>query len=225
MMLVTVLPPAATTPAGTPLRRDAERNRERVLVAARELFAARGLDVTLDDVARHAGVGVGTVYRRFANKDALVDAMFDDKLAEALALANAATEHPDPWAGLVMWVEGISALFAQDRALKAVMLSSVHVQNRAERAREQIMPLVLGLLQRAKDSGDLRADVEITDMPLIEFMLGAAAEYSGESSPELWRRYLTIVLDGLRAQRAGPSPLPVAALGVAELEDVMRCWR
>jgi AcrR family transcriptional regulator len=221
MMLVTVLPASATTP----LRRDAERNRERVLAAAGELFAARGLDVTLDDIARHAGVGVGTVYRRFANKEELIDALFDDKLAEVLAIARVATEHEDPWEGFVTWVAGICELFAKDRGLKSVMLSSVDGQRRADHAREQIMPIVFGLVERAQESGDLRRDIQITDIPVIEFMLGAAAEYSSETSPELWRRYLTIMLDGLRAQRDAPSQLPAPALDVAQLDDVMRCWR
>ena len=110
MLLVTV---NATTSA-TPLRRDAERNRERILDAARELFAARGLAVTLDDVARHAGVGVGTVYRRFANREALIDALFDDKLAKILETARAASAHPDQWDGFVLWITGVCELFAAE---------------------------------------------------------------------------------------------------------------
>lgn len=222
MMLVTV---SSTTTTSAPLRRDAERNRERILEAAQELFAARGLAVTLDDVARHAGVGVGTVYRRFANKEALIDALFDDKLAKALEIARVANEHPDAWDGLVMWITGICEMFAADRALKAVMLSSVQGEQRADRARAEIMPQVLALLERAQAAGALRADVRVTDIPLLEFMVAAAAEYSHEASPELWRRYLTIMIDGLRTTREAPSELPVEALGMEQLDSVMQAWR
>ena len=221
MLLVTV----SSTPVTPPLRRDAERNRARILQAAQELFAARGLAVTLDDVARHAGVGVGTVYRRFANKEALIDALFDDALAEAFEIARVANEHPDAWDGLVMWITGICELFASDRGLKAVMLSSAQGQQRADRARAEIMPLVLALIERAQAAGALRPDVRVTDVPLLEFMVAATAEYSREASPELWRRYLTIVIDGLRATREAPSEMPVEALAVDQLDSVMRAWR
>ena len=83
------------------LRKDAQRNRQRVLIAARELFAAKGMEATLNDVARHAGVGVGTVYRRFATKDQLVEAIFEDGIAEVVHLAESALQHANSWQGLV----------------------------------------------------------------------------------------------------------------------------
>jgi AcrR family transcriptional regulator len=88
-----------------PLRRDAERNRQRILAAAGELFAERGLSVTLDDIARHAGVGVGTVYRRFPDKNELIDALFEDRLKALCAAAEAALASDDPWDGLVLFLE------------------------------------------------------------------------------------------------------------------------
>src|SRR6188768_1525257 len=83
-----------------PLRSDAERNRQRILQAAEEVFAARGLDASLDDIAAAAGVGVGTVYRRFPDKDALIDALFEDKIRRVHALAEAGLTEPDPWEAL-----------------------------------------------------------------------------------------------------------------------------
>src|SRR5690349_10234156 len=80
-----------------PLRSDAARNRERILVAAEEVFATRGLEATLDDIAAHAGLGVGTVYRRFANRDELVDALFAEKLNVVAARARAVLDEPDSW--------------------------------------------------------------------------------------------------------------------------------
>jgi AcrR family transcriptional regulator len=98
--------PADAEPAGRrtpcrPLRRDAERNRQKILSAAAEVIAERGLDATLDDVARQAGVGVGTVYRRFPGKEALAEALFDERLGTLAAIAEHALADPDPWAGLV----------------------------------------------------------------------------------------------------------------------------
>src|SRR3954447_1314094 len=107
-----------------PLRRDAQRNRERILVAARELFAERGVDATLDDVALRAGVGVGTVYRRYANKDALLDELFEERIAELTALAEASLADGDAWQGLVRFLERVEELFAADRALEHLVLHS-----------------------------------------------------------------------------------------------------
>src|SRR3954466_6318603 len=99
----TLLLMAGTTPSARPLRADAERNRQRLIDAARELFAERGLDATLDDIAQRAGVGVGTAYRRFADKDELIDALFEQELAGIVEIADAAAAHEDPWEGLLYW--------------------------------------------------------------------------------------------------------------------------
>src|SRR5947209_17258288 len=88
-----------------PLRRDAARNRERLLAAASELFAERGLNVTLNDIAHHAGVGVGTAYRRFANKEEVIDALFEQRLESLAGVAHEALDDPDAWRGLVMFLE------------------------------------------------------------------------------------------------------------------------
>jgi AcrR family transcriptional regulator len=94
MMSATAQPAVSDQPR--PLRRDAEQNRQRILAAAREVYSERGLDVTLDDIARHAGVGVGTVYRRFPGKEALIDALFEDKVNSLLSLAEEALANLDP---------------------------------------------------------------------------------------------------------------------------------
>lgn len=220
MMYVTVAS-ARQTP---PLRRDAERNRERILAAAQVLFAQRGLDATLDDIAREAGVGIGTVYRRFANKEELVDALFEDKLAGVLEVGEAALAHEDAWDGLVLWVEGVSGILARDRGLKAVLLSE-HGRDRFARARAQIVPLASAIVQRAKDAGVVRPDLAVTDIPVLEFMLTSAAELTEDVDPDLWRRYLVIVLDGLRVRRDAPSLLPVAPMAVGRLVDTEHKWR
>src|ERR671933_90846 len=110
--------------AAPPLRRDAERNRQRILDAARELFAERGLAVTLNDVADHAGVGVGTVYRRFPDKAELVEALFEQRLEGIVGLLEEALENPDPWLGLEGFLERVLELQANDRGLKDILVGA-----------------------------------------------------------------------------------------------------
>src|SRR5438270_13298350 len=105
------------------LRKDAERNRQRVLEAARELFAVKGLEATLNDVAHHANVGVGTVYRRFATKEELVDAIFEDAIDQVACLAETALELENSWDGLVWFVEHLCELTATDRGLREMVYS------------------------------------------------------------------------------------------------------
>src|SRR5215207_8155029 len=115
----------ATSPATPerPLRRDAERNRLRILAAAREAFAEEGLCVTLDEIARRAGVGVGTVYRRFPDKESLVDALFEHRMEEFVALAEECLRAEDPWEGLTCFLEQATEQHACDRGFKEVALS------------------------------------------------------------------------------------------------------
>src|SRR5581483_1750307 len=129
-----------------PLRKDAERNRQRILDAARELFMERGLGVTLNDVAHHAGVGVGTVYRRFPDKAQLIDGLFEQRVEEIVAIAQAAMEDPDPWQGLVSFLEGALELQAEDRAIKELILGGSGGLERVSRIRARMYPLVNDLV-------------------------------------------------------------------------------
>src|SRR4051794_26922441 len=212
---------ATRTPSERPLRADAERNRQRLLDAARELFAERGLDVTLDDIAERAGVGVGTAYRRFADKDELIDALFEQQLGKIIEVADAAAAHEDPWEGLVFWMTSIIELQVADRGLKAVMTSSARGKERVAAARGEIGPRIGPLVPRAQEAGKLRADVEISDIPMLVFMIVSGSEYARTVDPEIWRRYLAIVLDGLR----GDSPLPRDALDFPQMAKAMSAWR
>src|SRR5919112_6366490 len=106
-----------------PLRADAERNRRRILAAASTVFAERGLGVSLDDVAAAAGVGVGTVYRRFPDKDALIDALFEAKIQQAAQLAREASEIEDAWEAFATFMRGMGAMNAEDRGFKEALLS------------------------------------------------------------------------------------------------------
>jgi len=203
-----------------PLRRDAERNRQRILAAAGELFADRGLSVTLDDIARRAGVGVGTVYRRFPDKERLIDALFEQRIQEMCEIATEALAHPDPWEGFVLFFERGSELQARDRGLKELLQCSAHGGGGVSEMRVRLRAGVTEIFDRAKAAGVVRADAAPFDSPLIQFMLGAVMDRARDVDPELWRRYLRLILDGLRPGAA--SPLPGNALGGAELDAVMR---
>jgi AcrR family transcriptional regulator len=215
---------AMSEPVIMPLRADAERNRLRLLAAAKDLFATRGLDVTLDEVARHAGVGTGTAYRRFPNKDALIDALMVDRIGELAAIARECLEEPDPWVGLTGYFERALALQAADRGLKEVLFSSGRGRERSNHARRQIAPLVTKLVRRAKEAGVVRGDIDTSDVPLINFMLNTMVDFGRDVEPDLYKRYLAIVLDGMRP-RDDLEPLPVPALKVRAFQDALANWK
>src|SRR4051794_10579438 len=122
------------------LRKDAERNRERLLTAASAVFAQRGLDVTMHDIAAHAGVGVGTAYRRFANKQEVIDALFEQRLEKVATLADEALEDPDAWRGLCTYLERLLRLQSEDRGLTGIVNNPGLGQERADEARDRIAP-------------------------------------------------------------------------------------
>ena len=208
-----------------PLRKDAERNRQRILRAAAEVFTTRGVEATLDDIADHAGVGVGTVYRRFADKEALIEALFEERLDTMVGLAEEGCGNPDPWGGLVFFLEQAGGLLAGDRGLRQILMFANYGRDRVGEARARLLPVVTELLTRAQADGSVRADLRPTDIPLIEFMLAMLAEYAHPVRPDVWRRYLAIILDGLRPGRATPTPLPEPPLNPAEIGTAMRGMR
>jgi AcrR family transcriptional regulator len=207
-----------------PLRADAERNRQRLIAAAKDLFATRGLDVTLDDVARHAGVGTGTAYRRFQNKDALIDALMVDRIGELATLAEECLDEPDAWVGLTSYFERALALQAADRGLKEVLFSSGRGRERSNHARRAIAPVVMKLVARAKEAGVVRSDFDTSDVPLINFMLNTIVDFSRDFDPDLYKRYLALVFDGMRP-RDDLEPLPVNALPVADFQNALARWK
>jgi AcrR family transcriptional regulator len=190
------------------LRADAERNRLRILAAARRIFSERGLDVTLDDVAREAGVGVATVYRRFTDREDLIEQVFEQALVEVGDVATAALADEDPWRALVHLLEGTNELFASDRGLREVFFNATRGHRGVASIRAELTPLAESVLRRAQSAGAVRADVATTDLALLLHMLGAIADKSRAVSPDLWRRYLGVMLEGLREHGEPTLPLP-----------------
>ena len=215
--------PESAPPSERPLRRDAERNRQRILDAARVVFAERGLSGSHDDIAREAGVGVGTVYRRFPDKEQLIDALFEARIEEIADVARAAADHPDPWEGLVGFLMRTQELQSQDRGLKELVLGGARGAERGVAARSLIAPLAAEVLQRAKDAGVVRSDIELTDLPLIQLAIGTIAESSRDTAPDVWRRMMTVVVDGLRAGCVR-SEFDSPALDQEQADTVLACY-
>jgi AcrR family transcriptional regulator len=200
--------PDRTTTAERPLRRDAQANRERIVAAARAAFAAQGIAVPVEEIARRAGVGMGTLYRHFATKEELVDAVLEDAFEEFVHAAEQALEEEDAWTGFRGFLERISSLHGQNRGLKDMIASQAHGRTRAEAMRSRIRPLLRQLIERAQEQGSLRPDFAPEDMPLLFWTSSRVIEATGAVAPELWRRHLGILLDGLRAEAATPLPHP-----------------
>jgi AcrR family transcriptional regulator len=207
------------------LRRDAEVNRQRVLAAARGLFAERGLDVTLHDVAHRAGVGVGTVYRRFANRDELLDSLFEESVERLRRVARAAGGFEDPWAGFVYLLEHSIEMMAEDRGLWTMATSTPSKVRQAARAQEHFWAVIPELVRRAQLSGALRADLTPSDIGVICIMVGTSADLTRLVDPGAWRRYLALLLDGLRSSRVATTPMPAGALTEADYNAALHSWR
>src|SRR4051794_26088177 len=206
------------------LRKDAAINRERLLAAARELFAERGLNVTLNEIAHHAGVGVGTAYRRFSNKEEIIDALFEEGLQDVAAAANDALADPDAWHGLVSFLERSLHMQFGDRGLNQIMHDPSLGHARVADARDRIAPLMEQLVERAKLQRVVRPDFDQTDIIFMQVGLSAIMDRSRGIQRVLYRRYLTIFLDGIRAERQTLSTLPTAALSATQTHRAMT-WK
>src|SRR5919199_5106778 len=203
------------------LRKDAARNRERLLAAARELFAEHGLDVTLNDIAHHAGVGVGTAYRRFANKEEVIDALFEQRLQEVAEVAQRALDDPDAWNGLLTFLERALHMRHGDRGLNEIMNNRLLGEVRVAEARDRIAPIITELVEKAKRQGVVRPDLDQTDLIFIQLALSAIIETTRDVAPDLYRRYLTLFLDGIRTDRATFTPFPAPPLNAADTHRAM----
>jgi AcrR family transcriptional regulator len=181
----------------TALRRDAERNRMRILEAARRAFAEDGLDIGVDEIARRAGVGVGTLYRRFPTKASLVHAIFEDRLDTLAPAVDLALASDDPWNGLVEVIQLTVAQQADDQGFAQMVLLRLGPDVVPAPIRRRFFAPLEELLARAQRAGLARADVTAGDLPAIVRMAGAAA--LGADGPADRRRHVDLLLDGLRA--------------------------
>jgi AcrR family transcriptional regulator len=197
----------AKTPA-RPLRRDAQANRDRIVAAARAAFAAEGIEVPVEEIARRAGVGMGTLYRHFPGKEDLIDAVLEDAFAAFISAAEQALVEQDAWVGFRGFLDRVFALHAENRGLKDIIATRAHGRARAQAMRARMRPLLRRLIERAQEQGALRADFTLEDMPLVFWAGGRVIEATAAVAPEFWRRHLGLLLDGLRAEAATPLPHP-----------------
>ena len=187
------------------LRSDARRNRERLVASARELFAARGVDVPVEEVTHHAGLGMGTLYRHFPTKGDLVAAVLEDAFAEIARLAEEAAAADDAWEGLSGFLHAALELHVQNRGVKDLLAAREHGHGAA---RARIRRLLRSVVERAQEQGGLRRDFAFEDLPPIFWSTARVVQATGDVAPDYWRRYLSFVLDGLRTGAATRPPAP-----------------
>ena len=204
-------------------RRDAQRNRALLIAAARESFAEHGVDARLDEIARRAGVGTGTLYRHFPTREALVEAIFAERVGEFLALTGAGLAQPDAWSGLVGFLEATLELQRSDRVLKEIFLRYPPGEGRLAETRAQMRAQFDELIGRAREQGSLRPDFTVGDLALLLWSFAPVMDATADTAPEVWRRHLHWLLDGLRAEAATPQTQP--PLDDDQLSESMRCLR
>ena len=180
------------------LRADAVRNRAKVLEAARAAFAEHGAEAQMEDVARRAGVGVGTVYRHFPTKEALAEALIEERFDRTITFARKlVANEPDPWRGLERSFEYCAATQERDRAWAAVLARMVGgAMGPRDHQMRQLLAVQEQLISRARAAGVVREDLTAADMPALFCALASVVQAGGRN----WRRYLDLLLDGLRPQ-------------------------
>jgi AcrR family transcriptional regulator len=193
-------------PAAQPLRSDAERNRERIIAAARTVFARDGLNASMASVAREAGVGIATMFRRFPTKAELVDAVFSDRMGAYADAVTAALEDPDPWHGFVGYIETACAMQAADNGFADVLTMTFPTAKALERRRNEAYEAMVQLIDRAKAAGRLREDFDPSDLVLIHMANAGVVNATGDAAPDAWRRVVALMIQSLEAPARGPLP-------------------
>ncbi|MBV2155903.1 TetR/AcrR family transcriptional regulator [Kitasatospora sp. SUK 42] len=190
------------------LRRDAQRNRDLLLAAARDMFSRHGLDVPLDQIAKEAGVGNATLYRHFPTREALIAEVFADAGAGLVGAGEEALAAEDAWTGLERYFGRIFELVSADRGINDLVTRAVPgVPGMAEIGRGHAAT-VGALIARAQEQGTMRRDVVAMDLLFLLGPFCRALPAAAELRPDLWRRYLALLLDGLRTQATHPLPVP-----------------
>ncbi len=209
--------PVSTVPAETDpkLRADARRNRELLLRAAAEAFAEHGLDVGVAEIARRAGVGTATLFRRFPTKDDLVLAVVEERIREVVEVFESGLEDPDPWCGLVGPMTEVTKMQSVDRGFFEAVGDHLHNDAAFAPLRERVQSSAARLVSRAQEAGVVRDDLAPEDVLLLLKAAAQAADLAGDA-PELHTRYLGIIFDGLRP--AAATPLPCSPPTFAQLD-------
>ena len=189
----------------TVLRADAQRNLVRVLDAAREVFAEQGIDAPVTEIADRAGVGVGTIFRRFPTKDDLLVAVVEQRTQQLIEAADLALESPDPGAALRGFMETATAMQISD-----VCWCEAGADLFEREGIRDLTDVLVGkigeLLTSAQTAGQIRSDVRALDIPVLLMAVAKSGLMLEDAVPGAWKRYLAIILDGLRPEAARPLP-------------------
>jgi AcrR family transcriptional regulator len=213
---------ATSTPPTRRPRRDAERNRLRLLEAARQAFGQNGLDVGVDEISRRAGVGMGTLYRHFETKTALIDAILDERFDQLAEVADSALADDDPWDGFVRFMTTAVELQVADRGFKDALSGRLPDESALAAARKRLEPKINDVIDRAQRAGVLRDDLAFQDVTVLLWATGRIVESTSDVAPDHWRRFLSLSLDGLRPAAASEPPAP--PLTQAQYRRAMDSW-
>ena len=193
-----------TATTDRPLRADAERNRRRILDAAREVFAAHGAEAGVDEIARTAGVGVGTLYRRFPTKEELLGAVVRDRIDALIEHVERVIVADDPWDAFAAAMEVVAERVGRDRAVYDLLQAQPRLRSELGEERKRLRAVLGAVLARAQAAGVVRDDVVAADLPSLAAVAVRLPAWRLERQPGLWKRYLGVVLDGLRPDGASP---------------------
>jgi AcrR family transcriptional regulator len=190
------------------LRSDAQRNRERVVEAARDVFAEQGLEASTNEIARRAGVGIATLFRRFPTRDDLIAAAFTDKMHAYSEAIEEALADPDPWNGFCGYIERVCEMQAEDRGFTDVLTMTFPTAKAFEEERNRSADKLTELLDHAKAAGRLRADFAHQDVPLILMANAGVVTATRDAAPDAWRRLVGYLIQSFAAETARPIPDP-----------------
>jgi AcrR family transcriptional regulator len=205
---VDLAPRSGHDPAAQPLRSDAERNRARIVAAARTVFRRDGLNASMASVAREAGVGIATLFRRFPTKEELVAAVFADRMDAYVDAVGIALDDPDPWHGLAGFIETVCAMQAADYGFADVLTMTFPTAKVLEGRRNQAYEAVVQLIGRAKAAGQLREDFSPEDLVLVHMATAGVVNATGDTVPHAWKRVVALMLQAFEAPARGPLPDP-----------------
>jgi AcrR family transcriptional regulator len=188
----------------TGMRADAQRNYDRLLEEARQAFVVHGTDVALEDIARHAGVGIGTLYRHFPDRYALMSAVFEQELDQLSARADELLTADDPAAALTTWLYAVAVQSIPYRGLAVCIMGATGARMSACKA--LLRRSGGALLKRAQDAGEVRADAQISDLIKLTYAIVLATETSPDERG-LFTRLMSLVVDGMRTRERARGPV------------------
>ncbi|WP_328439841.1 TetR/AcrR family transcriptional regulator [Streptomyces sp. NBC_00444] len=200
--------PDPRQPDAHSLRSDAERNRGRIVAAARTVFERDGLGGSMASVAREAGVGIATLFRHFRTKEDLIAAVFADRMDAYVAAVKEALDAPDPWDGFSGFLEAICAMQAADRGFADVLTATFPASEALQSRHDAAYHGFLELIGRAKDSGRLREDFASQDLVLLLVANAGVVNFAGDTLPDAWRRLVALMIQSFEAPASGPLPDP-----------------